>query len=42
MERSILFFDIDGTILSEKTHEIPQSAMEALHSAKKMCIRDSP
>ncbi|RGT71739.1 HAD family hydrolase [Mediterraneibacter massiliensis] len=35
MERSILFFDIDGTILSEKTHEIPQSAMEALHSAKK-------
>ena len=23
MERSILFFDIDGTILSEKTHEIP-------------------
>lgn len=27
---SALFFDIDGTILSEITHKIPESALEAL------------
>ena len=27
---SALFFDIDGTILSEITHEIPESALVAL------------
>ena len=26
----LLFFDIDGTLLSEITREIPQSALEAL------------
>ena len=26
MERAILFFDIDGTVLSEVTKEVPQSA----------------
>ena len=28
MERSVLFFDIDGTLLSEVTHEVPESAEE--------------
>ena len=31
---SALFFDIDGTILSEITHEIPESALEALRKAQ--------
>ena len=31
---SALFFDIDGTILSEVTHEIPESALEALKKAQ--------
>lgn len=35
MERSVLFFDIDGTLLSEITKEIPASAIEALHKAKR-------
>lgn len=35
MEKSVLFFDIDGTILSDKTHEIPESAVEALKAAQK-------
>lgn len=34
MERSVLFFDIDGTLLSEVTKEIPESAIEALYKAK--------
>ena len=29
-DRKLLFFDIDGTLLSEKTHTVPQSAKEAL------------
>ena len=35
MKQSALFFDIDGTILSEITKEIPESALEALNQAKK-------
>lgn len=35
MEHSVLFFDIDGTLLSEKTGEIPQSALKALTEAQK-------
>lgn len=35
MERAVLFFDIDGTLLSEKTGKIPESAVKALHMAKK-------
>lgn len=35
MKKSALFFDIDGTILSEITKEIPESALEALNQAKK-------
>ena len=29
-----LFFDIDGTLVSFKTHEIPVSTIEALTAAK--------
>lgn len=34
MKQSALFFDIDGTILSEITMKIPQSAMDAMRAAK--------
>lgn len=34
MNRSIIFFDIDGTLLSETTHTIPQSTLNALRKAK--------
>ncbi len=34
-KRKILFFDIDGTLLSEKTHTIPSSAIQALEKVKK-------
>ncbi len=34
MERAALFFDIDGTILSEITKEIPKSALDAMSAAK--------
>ena len=34
MKQKVLFFDIDGTLLSEKTHTVPQSAKEALKKAK--------
>lgn len=33
-DRKLLFFDIDGTLLSEKTHTVPQSAKDALKKAK--------
>lgn len=29
-----LFFDIDGTLVSFKTHQIPQSTIDALTEAK--------
>ena len=35
MKQSALFFDIDGTLLSEVTHKIPESALEALAQAKR-------
>ena len=35
MKRSILFFDIDGTLLSDTTGKIPDSALRALTEAKK-------
>ena len=35
MERSVLFFDIDGTLLSEVNHEVPRSAVRALKQAQK-------
>ena len=34
MDRAALFFDIDGTVLSEITKEIPESAVEALKKAR--------
>nr|WP_288741036.1 HAD family hydrolase [uncultured Mediterraneibacter sp.] len=34
MERAVLFFDIDGTVLSEVTKEVPQSAVEAMEKAR--------
>lgn len=34
MKKAALFFDIDGTILSEITKEIPQSALDAMRQAK--------
>lgn len=34
MKRAVLFFDIDGTLLSEITKSIPQSALDALAQAK--------
>ena len=37
-EKSGIIFDIDGTILSEKTKEIPKSAIEALLAAQKKDI----
>lgn len=37
-DRKLLFFDIDGTLLSEKTHTVPQSAKEALKKAKEKDI----
>ena len=33
-KRKVLFFDIDGTLFSEKTMQIPESAIEALKRAK--------
>ena len=33
-KRSALFFDIDGTLLSEKTKEIPASTVRALQKTK--------
>lgn len=35
MERKVFFFDIDGTILSEITGEVPESAVYALEQLKK-------
>lgn len=35
MERAVLFFDIDGTLLSEITGKIPESAIDALWAAEK-------
>lgn len=34
MNNKLLFFDVDGTLLSEKTHTIPPSAIKALKKAK--------
>ena len=34
MERAVLFFDIDGTVLSENTKEVPESAVRAMRAAQ--------
>lgn len=36
MEKSVLFFDIDGTLLSEKTGKIPETAIQALRNAQRL------
>lgn len=33
-DKNILFFDIDGTLLSHTTHSIPESAIIAIKKAK--------
>ena len=33
MDRAVLFFDIDGTVLSEITKEVPVSAINAMKAA---------
>lgn len=35
MKRKALFFDVDGTLLSEITHQVPESAKRALSEARK-------
>ena len=35
MDRKALFFDIDGTLLSEITRTVPDSAVRALEKARK-------
>lgn len=34
-----IFFDIDGTLVSFKTHEVPQSAREAIHRVRERGIK---
>lgn len=34
-----VFFDIDGTLVSFKTHEVPQSAKDAIHEVRKHGIK---
>ena len=34
MKRKIIFFDIDGTLLSETTHKIPESTKIAIKKAQ--------
>lgn len=36
MERKALFFDVDGTLLSEKTKKVPDSAIRALTEARRL------
>ena len=35
MQHQLLFFDIDGTLLSNATHQIPESALSAIAAAQK-------
>ncbi len=37
MDRKIIFFDIDGTILDEEKNKIPESALEAIRKLKENC-----
>lgn len=34
-----VFFDIDGTLVSFKTHEVPQSAKEAIHKVRQRGVK---
>lgn len=35
----VIFFDIDGTLLSFKTHTVPQSTIDAIHAVKQKGIK---
>lgn len=35
MERKLFFFDVDGTLIDDKTKIVPQSAMDAIRALKK-------
>lgn len=35
----IIFFDIDGTLVSFKTHTIPQSTLDAIHSVREKGVK---
>jgi Cof subfamily protein (haloacid dehalogenase superfamily) len=35
MNKRIVFFDIDGTLIDDDTHLIPESAVDAIHKAQK-------
>ena len=35
-DRKLVFFDIDGTLIDGPTHQIPQSAVEAIRNFAKM------
>lgn len=37
-DKNILFFDIDGTLLSHTTHSIPESAIIAIKKLKRKAI----
>ena len=34
-----IFFDIDGTLLSFKTHSVPQSTIDAINEVKRQGIK---
>lgn len=34
MNKKLLFFDIDGTLLDEQTHQVPESAKKAINQAR--------
>ena len=34
IDKKIVFFDIDGTLIDEKTHTVPRSAIDAIHKAQ--------
>lgn len=35
----IIFFDIDGTLVSFKTHAIPQSTIGAIHQVREKGVK---
>ena len=39
MEKKYFFFDIDGTLVSFKTHQIPKETIHALHELRKKDIK---
>ena len=39
MNRKLIFFDIDGTLVSFKTHKVPQSTIDALNLLREKGIK---